>query len=111
MVMNSDWINTVSYTPLLRHTVLTPLLSEYVPDGVGISPATVHHMTITMATSQHQLQKQQAASATTASKSTKNCKFTCAHVPCTLYMRDYSNFVQQVIRVWLVWLGQSVSIL
>ena len=72
MVMNPEWINTVSYTPLLRHTILTPLLSEYVPDGVGISPTTVHHMAISMVTS-HQ-QQQQAGSPTTATKP-KNGKF------------------------------------
>lgn len=52
MVNNQEWISTVSYTPLLRHTVLAPLLSEYVPDGVGISPTTVQHAAITMATQQ-----------------------------------------------------------
>ena len=72
MVMNPEWINTVSYTPLLRHTILTPLLSEYVPDGVGISPTTVHHMAISMVTSQQQ--QQQAGSPTTATKP-KNGKF------------------------------------
>lgn len=43
MVMEPDWINTVSYTPLLRYSVLAPFLSEYIPDGVGISPTTVQH--------------------------------------------------------------------
>ena len=66
MVMNPEWINTVSYTPLLRHTLLTPLLSEYVPDGVGISPTTVQHMAFTVVTSQQQ--QQQPGSATTATK-------------------------------------------
>ena len=76
MVMNPEWINTVSYTPLLRHTLLTPLLSEYVPDGVGISPTTVHHMAITVVTSQQQ--QQQPGSSTTATKP-KNGKF--IHLP------------------------------
>ena len=67
MVMNPEWINTVSYTPLLRHTMLTPLLSEYVPDGVGISPTTVHHMAVSMVTSQQQ-QQQQAGSPTTVAR-------------------------------------------
>jgi hypothetical protein len=80
MVMNSEWINTVSYTPLLRHTILTPLLSEYVPDGVGISPTTVHHMAITVVTSQ---QQQQAGSSTTATKP-KNGKFN--HTPTKVYV-------------------------
>ena len=44
MVQEPDWINTVSYTPLLRYSVLAPLLSEYFPDGVGISPSTVRHV-------------------------------------------------------------------
>ena len=44
MVLEPDWINTVSYTPLLRFSVLAPLLSEYFPDGVGISPSTVRHV-------------------------------------------------------------------
>ena len=43
MVKRDDWINTVSYTPMLRFSQLAPLLSEYFPDGVGISPATVRH--------------------------------------------------------------------
>ena len=43
MVMLPEWINTVSYIPLLRYSVLAPFLSEYIPDGVGISPTTVHH--------------------------------------------------------------------
>ena len=43
MVKMDDWINTVSYTPMLRFSSLAPLLSEYFPDGVGISPATVRH--------------------------------------------------------------------
>lgn len=34
----------MSYTPLLRYSVLAPLLSEYVPEGVGISPTTVAHV-------------------------------------------------------------------
>lgn len=34
-------MNTVGYTPLLRYSVLASLLSEYVPDGVGISPTTL----------------------------------------------------------------------
>ena len=37
-----EWINTVQYIPLLRYSVLATLLSEYVPDGVGISPSTLH---------------------------------------------------------------------
>ena len=44
MVKNPEWINTVSYIPLLRYSILSPLLSEYVPDGVGISPTTIHHV-------------------------------------------------------------------
>ena len=43
MVRSEEWINTVSYTPLLRYSLLAPLLSEYFPDGVGLSPATVRH--------------------------------------------------------------------
>ena len=43
MVKTEEWINTVSYTPLLRFSFLAPLLSEYFPDGVGISPATIRH--------------------------------------------------------------------
>ena len=43
MVMQPDWINTVSYIPLLRYSVLAPFLSEYIPDGVGISPTTLQH--------------------------------------------------------------------
>ncbi len=34
----------MSYTPLLRYSILAPLLSEYVPEGVGISPTTVAHV-------------------------------------------------------------------
>ncbi len=41
LVGNPEWINTVGYTPLLRYSVLASLLSEYVPDGVGISPTTI----------------------------------------------------------------------
>ncbi|CAI8005571.1 Lysine-specific histone demethylase 1B, partial [Geodia barretti] len=43
MVKKEEWINTVSYTPMLRFSLLAPLLSEYFPDGVGISPATIRH--------------------------------------------------------------------
>lgn len=43
MVKMTDWISSVSYTPMLRFSLLAPLLSEYFPDGVGISPATVRH--------------------------------------------------------------------
>lgn len=114
MVMNPEWINTVSYTPLLRHTLLAPLLSEYVPDGVGISPTTLHHMAVSMVTTQ---QEQQAGSPTTVAKP-KNGKF-----PQTNCMEDNSEFlysfgtecvlhgctcirklVQQVILIWWVWL-------
>lgn len=36
------WIHTISYTPLLRYCdELASLLSEYFPEGVGISPTTV----------------------------------------------------------------------
>jgi len=42
LVQQPEWINTVSYIPLLRYSVLASLLSEYVPDGVGISPTTLH---------------------------------------------------------------------
>lgn len=72
MVMNPDWINTVNYTPLLRHSILTSLLSEYVPDGVGISPTTVHPMIVTMMNAQQQ--QSPSNSTTTATKSTKNGK-------------------------------------
>ena len=34
-------MNTLGYTPLLRHTLLTPLVKEYYPEGVGVSPTTV----------------------------------------------------------------------
>ena len=38
------WIHTISYTPLLRYNEgLASLLSEYFPEGVGISPLTVSH--------------------------------------------------------------------
>lgn len=43
MVRMDEWINSVSYTPMLRFSSLAPLLSEYFPDGVGISPATIRH--------------------------------------------------------------------
>jgi hypothetical protein len=43
MVKKEEWINSVSYTPMLRFSLLAPLLSEYFPDGVGISPATIRH--------------------------------------------------------------------
>ena len=43
MVKKEEWINSVSYTPMLRFSSLAPLLSEYFPDGVGISPATIRH--------------------------------------------------------------------
>lgn len=42
LVQQSEWINTIGYSPLLRYSVLASLLSEYVPDGVGISPTTLH---------------------------------------------------------------------
>lgn len=42
LVTQPEWINTVGYIPLLRYSVLASLLSEYVPDGVGISPTTLH---------------------------------------------------------------------
>ncbi len=41
LVNQLDWINTVSYAPLLRFSILASLLLEYVPSGVGISPTTV----------------------------------------------------------------------
>ena len=43
MVKLVEWINSVSYTPMLRYSLLAPLLSEYFPDGVGISPTTIRH--------------------------------------------------------------------
>lgn len=58
MVKLGDWINSVSYTPLLRYSLLAPLLSEYFPDGVGISPSTVRHS----GSSRARLQKQREAS-------------------------------------------------
>lgn len=54
MVRDPQWINTVSYTPLLRYSILAPLLSEYVPEGVGISPTTVHHVKVAMAKKQEE---------------------------------------------------------
>lgn len=42
LVQQPEWINTLGYSPLLRYSVLASLLSEYVPDGVGISPTTLH---------------------------------------------------------------------
>ena len=42
LVRQPEWINTVGYIPLLRYSVLASLLSEYVPDGVGVSPTTLH---------------------------------------------------------------------
>lgn len=42
LVQQPKWIDTVGYIPLLRYSVLASLLSEYVPDGVGISPSTLH---------------------------------------------------------------------
>lgn len=42
LVQQPEWLHTVGYTPLLRYSVLSSLLSEYVPDGVGISPTTLH---------------------------------------------------------------------
>lgn len=43
-MQDPHWISTMSYTPLLRYSILAPLLSEYVPEGVGISPTTVAHV-------------------------------------------------------------------
>ena len=43
MVKLDEWVNTVSYTPMLRFSLLAPMLSEYFPDGVGLSPATIRH--------------------------------------------------------------------
>ena len=62
MVTDPQWINTVSYTPLLRYTILAPLLSEYVPEGVGISPTTVHHVKVAMAKRQEDINKQEKES-------------------------------------------------
>ncbi len=44
IVNDPEWINSVSYTPMLRYSILAPFLSEYFPDGVGISPTTVRHV-------------------------------------------------------------------
>ena len=44
MAKEMEWISTVSYIPMLRYSILSPLLSEYFPDGVGISPTTVKHV-------------------------------------------------------------------
>lgn len=42
MACDPLWIHTMSYTPLLRYCdELASLLSEYFPEGVGISPTTV----------------------------------------------------------------------
>ena len=42
MARDPLWIYTLSYTPLLRYCdELASLLSEYFPEGVGISPTTV----------------------------------------------------------------------
>ena len=43
MVSMPEWISVVSYTPMLRFSQLAPLLTEYFPDGVSISPTTVQH--------------------------------------------------------------------
>lgn len=56
LVQQSEWINTLGYSPLLRYSVLASLLSEYVPDGVGISPTTLH-VTKTMQQQSLQLAK------------------------------------------------------
>lgn len=58
MVKDPQWINTVNYTPLLRYTILAPMLSEYVPEGVGISPTTVHHVRVAVARRQEEIKNQ-----------------------------------------------------
>lgn len=41
LVQQTEWVNTLGYSPLLRYSVLASLLSEYMPEGVGISPTTL----------------------------------------------------------------------
>ena len=39
------WITTLGYSPLLRFSTLAPLVTEYFPEGVGVSPTTVNFST------------------------------------------------------------------
>lgn len=54
LVQQAEWVNTLGYSPLLRYSVLASLLSEYMPEGVGISPTTLR--TNKPVTQQQQLQ-------------------------------------------------------
>ena len=36
------WITSLGYSPLLRFSTLAPLVTEYFPEGVGVSPTTVN---------------------------------------------------------------------
>lgn len=39
------WITSLGYSPLLRFSTLAPLVAEYFPEGVGVSPTTVNFST------------------------------------------------------------------
>ena len=39
------WITSLGYSPLLRFSTLAPLVTEYFPEGVGVSPTTVNFST------------------------------------------------------------------
>lgn len=44
-VSSPYWITSLGYSPLLRFTTLAPLVTEYFPEGVGVSPTTVSFST------------------------------------------------------------------
>lgn len=39
------WITSLGYSPLLRFSPLAALVTEYFPEGVGVSPTTVNFST------------------------------------------------------------------
>ena len=44
-VSSPYWITSLGYSPLLRFSTLAPLVAEYFPEGVGVSPTTVNFST------------------------------------------------------------------
>ena len=44
-VSSPYWITSLGYSPLLRFSTLAPLVTEYFPEGVGVSPTTVNFST------------------------------------------------------------------
>ena len=80
VVSSPYWITTLGHTPLLRYTLVTPLVKEYFPEGVGVSPSTLRHIYRKM----EEIQRQQCHSILAfALKSSNKSEESKSNVPTT----------------------------